>query len=44
MISHGKDIKVFTGNSNPALAQECDRILTLENGLPASQEGGPWED
>ena len=27
MISHGKDIKVFTGNSNPALAQEiCQRI------------------
>ena len=22
MISHGKDIKIFTGNANPALAQE----------------------
>ena len=26
------------------LESVCDRILTLENGLPASQEGGPWED
>ena len=26
MISHGKDIKVFTGNSNPALAKESCQI------------------
>ena len=27
MISHGKDIKVFTGNSNPALAKAiCERL------------------
>ena len=27
MISHGKDIKVFTGNSNPALAKEiCAKL------------------
>ena len=27
MISHGKDIKIFTGNANPALAQEICKII-----------------
>ena len=27
MISHGKDIKVFTGNSNPALAKEICQVM-----------------
>ena len=25
MISHGKDIKIFTGNANPKLAADIDR-------------------
>ncbi len=34
MIAHGKDIKIFTGNSNPALAKAiCERLYTeLGNG------------
>ena len=28
MISHGKDIKVFSGNSNPALAKEICQLTT----------------
>ena len=27
MISHGKDIKIFSGNSNPALAQEICKFI-----------------
>ena len=27
MISHGKDIKIFTGNSNPALAEEICKCI-----------------
>ena len=27
MISHGKDIKIFTGNANPALAKEICQII-----------------
>ena len=27
MISHGKDIKVFSGNSNPKLAEEICKLL-----------------
>ena len=27
MISHGKDIKIFAGNSNPALAQEICKFI-----------------
>ena len=35
MISHGKDIKVFSGNANPKLAEERrQQVLTcmVENG------------
>ena len=32
MISHGKDIKVFTGNSNPALAKEICQIIGTKLG------------
>ena len=32
MISHGKDIKVFTGNSNPALAQEICQLMGTKLG------------
>ncbi len=32
MISHGKDIKIFSGNSNPELAQSIANILGIEVG------------
>ena len=32
MISHGKDIKIFTGNANPALAQEICKIIGTKLG------------
>ncbi|MBR4893161.1 MAG: ribose-phosphate pyrophosphokinase [Clostridia bacterium] len=32
MISHGKDIKIFSGNSNPELAKAIANILGLEVG------------
>ena len=32
MISHGKDIKIFTGNSNPALAQEICKLIGTKLG------------
>ena len=32
MISHGKDIKIFTGNANPALAQEICRRIGIKLG------------
>ena len=32
MISHGKDIKVFCGNSNPALAQEICQLMGTKLG------------
>ena len=32
MISHGKDIKIFTGNSNPALAEEICKIIGTKLG------------
>ena len=32
MISHGKDIQIFTGNSNPALAQEICKIIGTKLG------------
>ena len=32
MISHGKDIKIFTGNSNPALAAEICKIIGTKLG------------
>ena len=27
MISHGKDIKVFSGNANPKLAEEICKLM-----------------
>ncbi|MCR6515024.1 MAG: ribose-phosphate diphosphokinase [Clostridium sp.] len=32
MINHGKNIKIFTGNSHPELAEEIAKILGLEIG------------
>ena len=32
MISHGKDIKLFTGNSNPALAEEICKLIGTKLG------------
>ena len=32
MISHGKDIKVFSGNSNPALAKEICQLMGTKLG------------
>ncbi len=32
MISHGKEIKVFTGNANPALAQQISECLNIALG------------
>ena len=32
MISHGKDIKVFSGNSNPKLAEEICKLNGNEAG------------
>ncbi len=32
MISHGKDIKIFTGNSNPALAEAICKIIGTKLG------------
>ena len=32
MISHGKDIKIFCGNSNPALAQEICQLMGTKLG------------
>ena len=32
MISHGKDIKIFTGSSNPALAGEICKIIGTKLG------------
>ena len=32
MISHGKDLKIFTGNANPALAQEICKLIGIKLG------------
>ena len=32
MISHGKDVKVFCGNSNPKLAQEICKLMGTKLG------------
>ena len=32
MISHGKDIKIFSGNSNPALAEEICKFIGISLG------------
>ncbi len=38
MISHGKEIKVFTGNSNPALAQDiCEQLYKSLGNASVSQ-------
>ena len=39
MIAHGKDIKVFTGNSNPKLAQN----ICQELGIPLGAQLYDWE-
>ena len=41
MISHGKDIKVFCGNSNPALAQEICQLMGTKLG---ESEVGTFSD
>ena len=41
MIAHGKDIKVFTGNSNPQLAKD----ICTELGIPlGNSEVGAFSD
>ena len=32
MISHGKDIKVFTGNANPKLAADICKVIGIKLG------------
>ena len=32
LISHGKDMKIFTGNANPALAQEICKLIGIKLG------------
>ena len=32
MISHGKDIKVFSGNANPKLAEEIRKLMGTKLG------------
>ena len=41
MISHGKDIKIFSGNANPALAKAICQRLNTELG---SAEAGRFSD
>ena len=41
MIAHGKDIKIFTGNSNPALARDICRELGIPLG---NSEVGAFSD
>ena len=41
MIAHGKDIKVFTGNSNPKLAKDICRELGIPLG---NSEVGTFSD
>ena len=41
MISHGKDIKVFSGNSNPKLANEICRLMGTKLG---ESEVGTFSD
>ena len=53
MNLHGRDIKIFTANSNPKLAKEMceylgvsrDTLLTWinEKGMPASKVGRSWK-
>ena len=32
MISHGKDIKIFTGNANPKLAEDICKMIGMKLG------------
>ena len=32
MISHGKDIKIFSGNANPGLARDICRLIGIQLG------------
>ena len=41
MISHGKDIKVFSGNSNPKLAEEICKLMGTKLG---ESEVGTFSD
>ena len=41
MISHGKDIKVFTGNANPGLAKDICKLIGIQLG---SAEIGHFAD
>lgn len=41
MISHGKDIKVFSGNSNPKLATEICKLMGTKLG---ESEVGTFSD
>ena len=41
MISHGKDIKIFTGNSNPKLAQDICKQMGIKLG---DSEVGTFSD
>ena len=44
MISHGKDIKIFTGNANPALAQEICKLIGIKLGEAEVKSFGPGAD
>ena len=41
MISHGKDIKVFTGNANPKLAEDICKLMGTKLG---ESEVGKFSD
>ena len=41
MIAHGKDIKVFTGNSNPQLAKDICKELGIPLGIHATGRVDP---
>ena len=41
MISHGKDIKVFSGNANPRLAEEICKLMGTKLG---ESEVGTFSD
>ena len=41
MISHGKDMKVFTGNANIGLAKDISKLIGIQLG---NAEGGHFAD
>ena len=41
MISHGKDIKIFTGNANPKLAADICKIIGTKLGESEVKTTGP---